>query len=295
MSPLRLCCVLMFCLFFNGVPFEKSPYRYEFAVCAIFQNEAPYLKEWIEYYKIVGAQHFYLYNNYSEDNYQEVLQPYIDEGIVELIDWEVPYFQYFGQKRAYMNAINKTKGIVKWLAIVDLDEFVVPKQNDTIPEFLLAFEQEGIGGVGINWQMFGTSFVPKIEEDQLLTEMLTLKAYEDHNENVHIKSIVRPEYVVEPPHVHHFHYIEGYSQVNANLEPFEGPRSPYIAVEKIQINHYWTKDETFFFSVKIPRRLAWGESPETIKKRLDALNQIEDTSIFRFLPLLRQSVSAEAL
>ncbi|MBA3237583.1 MAG: glycosyltransferase family 92 protein [Parachlamydiaceae bacterium] len=294
MSPIRLCCLLIFCLFFNGISAQIRPYRYDFAVCAIFQNEAPYLKEWIEYYKILGAQHFYLYNNFSEDHYLDVLQPYIDDGIVELVDWEVPIFQYFGQKRAYMNAINKTQGIVKWLAILDIDEFIVPKQNDTIPEFLSDFDQEGIAGIGINWQMFGTSFVQKIEEGQLLTEMLTLKAQEDHNENIHIKSIVRPEYVVEPPHVHNFHYKSGYFQVNANMEQFDGPRAPYIAVDKIQINHYWTKDETFFFSVKIPRRLSWGDSPETIKKRLDALNQIEDTSISRFLLPLRQGVFVES-
>lgn len=280
----RLCYLFLCCLILTA---KASAYTYDFAVCAIFQNEAPYLKEWIEYYKMLGAEHFYLYNNYSEDHYEAVLQPYLDEGTVELFDWEVPFFQYFGQKRAYMNAINRTQGIVKWLAIVDIDEYLVPKQHDTISEFLSTFDQEGIGGVGINWQMFGTSFVPKIEDGQLMTEMLTLKAVEDHHENVHIKSIVRPEYVVEPPHVHHFHYRDGYRQVNENMEPFEGPRSPAISVNKMQINHYWTKDEEFFFGVKVPRRLGWGESPETIKKRLDALNKVPDTSIFRFLPLLR--------
>ena len=44
---------------------------YNVSACAIFQNEAPYLKEWIEYHRLIGVEHFYLYNNGSTDNYDE--------------------------------------------------------------------------------------------------------------------------------------------------------------------------------------------------------------------------------
>lgn len=269
-----------------------STYSYDFGICAIFQNEAPYLREWIEYHKIVGAQHFYLYNNLSQDNFLQILQPYLNSGIVELVDWSMPEFQSYGQRMAYMDAIDKARGNIKWLAIIDIDEYLVPKANNTIPEFLSQFEKEGIGGVGINWQMFGTSFIPNITENQLLTELLTLKAREDHEENEHIKSIVRPEYVIEPPGVHNFTYREGYHQVNPNQEHFTGPIAPYIATDKIQINHYWAKDEAFFNSIKIPRRLNWGESMENIEHRLNALNKIKDTSIEPYLPKLRQNMFA---
>lgn len=283
---IRLAAILLSNLFFGHL----YAYQYDFAVCAIFQNEARFLKEWIEYHKIVGAQHFYLYNNDSQDDYLKVLQPYIDEGIVELVDWQAPDFQKSGQKKAYLDAINKTKDSVKWLAIIDLDEYLVPKIHDTIPAWLAEYTNDEIGGIGINWQMFGTSHVPKIEGNRLLTEKLTLKASENHSENIHIKSIVRPIHVVEPPHVHHFEYREGYHQINPNHEPFLGPFSPYITTDKIQINHYWTKDEEFLYETKIPRRQNWGESMESIESRVNALNQVEDTSIARFLPLLRKQM-----
>lgn len=272
---------------------KLEAYRYDFAICAVFQNEARFLKEWIEYHKIVGAQHFYLYNNESQDEYLKVLQPYLDEGSVELIEWNVPDFQHSGQKRAYLDAIGKSKENVKWLAIIDLDEYLVPKAHDSIVSWLSEYENEGIGGIGINWQMFGTSFVPKIEQHQLLTERLTLKALENHSENIHIKSIVRPEYVVEPVHIHHFEYREGYAQVNSNKEPFTGPFSPYVATDKIQINHYWTKDEEFLHETKIPRRQNWGETLGSIEERVNVLNQVEDTSIARFLPALRRQMFGE--
>ena len=42
-----------------------------------FKNEAPYLREWIEFNHIVGVDHFFLYNNNSEDNYEEIIEPYV--------------------------------------------------------------------------------------------------------------------------------------------------------------------------------------------------------------------------
>lgn len=269
---------------------SERTYEYDFAICAIFKNEAPYLKEWIEFHKIVGAKHFYLYNNQSEDHYLEVLKPYIDSCVVELVDWQDEDFLHRGQKMAYLDAIDKVKGKVKWLAIIDIDEYIVPKFKKTIPRILSSFEKDGVAGVGVNWQMFGTSSVPKISENELMVEKLVFKAPKYHSENIHVKSIVRPEYVVPPPHVHCFQYEEGYSCVNTLGEEFSGPFSPYITTAKLQINHYWTKDEDFFYRVKVARRMGWGEALEFIERRRDNLNSVKDRSIFRFLPLLRERV-----
>ena len=40
-----------------------SEKKYKLSICAIFKNEANYLKEWIEYHRMVGVEHFYLYNS----------------------------------------------------------------------------------------------------------------------------------------------------------------------------------------------------------------------------------------
>lgn len=55
--------------------------KYYMSVCAVFKNEAPFMKEWILYYQVIGADHIYLYNNNSDDNYQEVLQPLLIVGM----------------------------------------------------------------------------------------------------------------------------------------------------------------------------------------------------------------------
>ena len=52
------------------------------SITAVLQNEAPYIKEWIEYHRLVGVERFYIYDNESTDNVKEILKPYIDLGIV---------------------------------------------------------------------------------------------------------------------------------------------------------------------------------------------------------------------
>ena len=37
---------------------RKDEKKYQVSICAIFKNEAKYLKEWIEFHKIIGVEHF---------------------------------------------------------------------------------------------------------------------------------------------------------------------------------------------------------------------------------------------
>ncbi|KAJ3166375.1 hypothetical protein HK101_011926, partial [Irineochytrium annulatum] len=59
----------------------------EFYVVAVtmVKNMAPYLPEWIEHHLLLGIEHFVIFNNLGTDMSEEVLRPYIDEGIVEWI------------------------------------------------------------------------------------------------------------------------------------------------------------------------------------------------------------------
>lgn len=143
--------------------------KYQVAICAIFKNEAPYLREWIEFHRLVGIEHFYLYNNCSEDFYQEVLQPYIDEGVVTFIEW--PYQQ--AQMQAYQNCIERFRRDVQWLGFIDLDEFVIPKDKDTVGEVLAPFTKNR-SAVLLYWRLYGTS--GKIDRPRrgLVTEDFTV-------------------------------------------------------------------------------------------------------------------------
>ena len=37
---------------------EENEHKYEVSICAIFKNEAPFLKEWLDYHIIIGLEQF---------------------------------------------------------------------------------------------------------------------------------------------------------------------------------------------------------------------------------------------
>ena len=66
---------------------DRKEKNHNLSICAIFKNEAKFLKEWIEYHRLVGVDHFYLYDNGSTDRFKEILNPYIKDKTVTLIYW----------------------------------------------------------------------------------------------------------------------------------------------------------------------------------------------------------------
>lgn len=274
--------ILTLCLLLLAVA-AKADYRYTFCICGIFQNEAPYLKEWIEFHKLVGVEHFYLYNHRSSDNYLEVLKPYVDSGLVDLV--EVPTvadtIATFNplQSKCYTECLVNTRGISKWIAFLDIDEYLFAPDGKSVREVLADYD--GYGGIAVNWQIFGTSHVVKIPPGKLMIEMLTRCAPESYRANYHIKSIVRPERASHFLNPHHPQYLQGFYQVNTDKMPFEGRFSPYMRVNKLRINHYWTKDETFFYNVKIPRQQRLGGTPDPNKIQRE-MNAESNTAIVRY-------------
>lgn len=143
--------------------------KYRVCICAIFKNEAPYLQEWIEYNHIVGVDHFYLYNNNSEDDYMTILQPYIEKGLITLIDWPFNH----KQMEAYIDGIRRFAKDTKWMGFIDIDEFIVPKSTDSIYDFLKKFEKKR-GAVNIYWKLYGTSGLLDRDRSGLVVEDFTV-------------------------------------------------------------------------------------------------------------------------
>lgn len=266
--------------------------RYCVSACAIFQDEAPYLKEWIEYHRLIGVEHFYLYNNNSHDHYKEVLAPYIKKGIVELIDWPSPEDKDWTpyQVKAYNHCINISRGVTKWLAVIDLDEFIVLMDRKDLVSFLHDFDiLPHVGGVWMFWLVFGTSGIKKIPEDKLLIESLIMRSHKNFGWHHQVKTICKPHTVAKYA-VHGAVYKKGFMDVT---ETGFGGNGQNIEVNRIRLHHYWTRDIDFFLKVKVPRRERVQGKPYTkneIKGFLKQFNQTKDRSIFRFVPMLRERV-----
>jgi hypothetical protein len=91
------------------------------AVCALFHNERPYLAEWVLYHWVLGFDHFYLYDNESDDSPAAALAPLVARGLVTLVDWPGAA----AQGRQLAHCFNRSRTDVQWMANFDVDEFVV--------------------------------------------------------------------------------------------------------------------------------------------------------------------------
>lgn len=273
----------------------ESKYQYDLSIAAIFQDEAPYIKEWIEFHKLVGVQHFYLFNNLSHDDYKSVLEPYIKRGEVDLIEWpcESPTILDWRalQPRAYRQALDLARGKTRWLAVLDLDEFLFAVNEDNLVRFLDS-QFMHFGGVCVNQQIYGTSGIPNIPQGNLMIELLLYKAPTKAASNLYYKSIVRPECVAWCDNPHFFHYTPGYFPVNAIKEQVieKTGINTGIYVDEIRINHYWTRDEFHFQKVKIPRVLRRDSkfTPEMLMQTAEQYSEQYDPAILRFVPRLKR-------
>ncbi|MDL2243256.1 glycosyltransferase family 92 protein [Bacteroidales bacterium OttesenSCG-928-J19] len=242
---------------------------YYLAVCAIAKNEGPYFREWIEWHRKQGVEKFFIYDNESTDNTQEVLAPYIESGLVE-------YTYFPGQKQqlpAYDDCLEKHRRDTRWLAIIDLDEFIVPVKDKSIPDFLKRFENYPV--VEINWLVYGSGGA-KTREPGLVMDRFKKHALPAHVLNRHVKSIVDPRRVFSVIGCHEVARMSG-KAVDSHGEVIKkGFRDREAQHDVIRINHYAIKSYEEFLEKRSRGRA------RTVKQRnldyfnLFDLNDIED-------------------
>ena len=281
-----------------------NAYKHEIAVACMFRNGSFYLREFIEYYKLIGITKFYLGDNMSTDASMEILRPYILSGDVEIEQIEDMIGDkgndYFEQKihvPFYARCIAKSIGSVKWLACIDIDEFIVPVQKFTLLEALIPYE--AYAGIMLYWVNYGSSGLQKVPVDRLFLEVLT-KRMDLTKGDVLGKLIIRPERVHgfgNDPHV--VYSIMPYEVVSEN---FVTNAPVYLSihppVDILRINHYNVGDISHFYREKQPFytkyiALMHGLSSERIDQllnRIFAYNDVTDFIMERYIPQLRQKI-----
>lgn len=272
------------------LPSILSSYQYNLSMCAIFHDETPYLKEWIEFHKLVGFEHFYLCSNNNTDNFKEVLEPYIKSGLVELKEFYTDDHDHSIniQCKYYTEVIKKARKVSKWVAFLDIDEFLFPVENISLPEFLKYYDD--CAGLVVNWQVFGTSYVDKIPPNRLMIEMLT-RCSNEALDNLIVKTIVKPEHVrgfdIEP---YFAIYAPGYFQVNTDRLPVKGFATPYVQVNKLRINHYLLRDGDYFYNKILPYSIKAGLPINHLIEQSIMLNKDSNDLILRYVTALRQAM-----
>ena len=261
---------------------EKKRYQYNLCLTAIFRDEDVYLKEWIEYYKMLGVDHFYLYDHISCDSYRKVLSPYIEDGTVTLKTIKT---NIYPQVHVYTQAIRKYRYKTKYMMFVDIDEFVVPVKSDSIVESVESiFDNDSrVGAVGINWLCYGSSGY-KTRPDGLVIESYLNRAKDDFTNNKHVKTICNPRRVALQD-IHVSLLYPEYYEVNEEGNPFTGPFNYGCHYSKLRINHYSCKSEE-----EESRRYAKGFGNSSLKHYAPDVNEVHDDIMMKYVPALKEKM-----
>jgi SAM-dependent methyltransferase len=162
--------------------YRFKPRPATFGLVAMMRNEAPYLLEWIAYYRVLGFEQITIYDNQSNDASARILGPLARAGIVNAKFWADRPIK---QRRAYTNAIRKLRPFVKWCLFADLDEFLVLDPGLSLADLLP--DDPDISGIAIPWRMYGSAGL-RNRSPELIIERF-IKAAPDNARLV--KSLVR--------------------------------------------------------------------------------------------------------
>jgi len=244
--------------------FAKLPESFEHYLCAaaVVKNEGPYLREWIEYHTELGVEVFYIYDNDSTDNTEAILKPYIDSG-------RVVYKKFPGkgiQLSAIREQIDAARNKTYWLAILDLDEFICMKNEESLIDFLHGFE--GRAGVAAVWNTYEAAGIN--ETDGLVVEKSSKYKIGDSCAYP-FKSIVNPR-IVERAGVH---ICTFYSEMS--VDENRKRLSPHNPVSnRIAINHYQTKSLEKFLQKNVRKDVCYTSDDAPLTFPLTKFDELND-------------------
>ena len=118
---------------------NKITKKYTFGAClhdSLYNFHKPQtVIEWIEVHLLLGAE---IINIYLQDDLVDVynaIEPYVKEGLVEVIDWRLKepiikgYTRANGQRGVINECLYKNLYSVKYMSFCDVDEYIIPQSD----------------------------------------------------------------------------------------------------------------------------------------------------------------------
>ncbi|HVC62504.1 MAG TPA: glycosyltransferase family 2 protein [Acetobacteraceae bacterium] len=252
--------------------------------CAIFENAAPGLPEWLAYHRVVGVEHFVLYDNGSSDDPARAIRNSPLAEHVTLIHWP----QRPGQVAAYRHFIDIFAPGFEWAAFLDLDEFLLPLNGRNVVDTLDWLSNAS--AVLVHRRVFGIA-QPRDPPPGLVIETYDRRAADNFPAHRHARTIVRCNELLDvTQNPHEF-------RVNGPVFNTAGHLAPNSAIQdqpcyqNLVINHYYARsrpDALAKLQSQATAGAATAKGEPGVSDLLAALCQVQDTAIQAFAPAVRQ-------
>jgi hypothetical protein len=249
----------------------------------------------------VGAEHIFIYDNGSTDDSSRIIAPFLSDRRATLVPWATFDAGASPQRQAYAHAICNFGRQFRWMAFIDLDEFLFPVNAPDLRAALANYED--CPSLCVPWLMFGFSG-HETPPAGLVVENFTWRApfppEEDQDKLLKWKSIVQPDFIAQVGGVHMFGLASGITggfDERKVLVTRQGVAEPPPTCNVIRLNHYYTRSRQEF-AAKLDRPYEGVYNSKDLRKReamaeMIEANPVRDEAILRFVPALRERVALE--
>ena len=279
---------------FTDAPGAGKAQENNLAVVLICKDEEDYIDEWIRYHELAGVRHFYIYDNdYSSGSTAAKARAHNRGGVAVIVHpWRLKASAgkcvITPQQAAYVHAALCYGYKHRWMAFIDIDEFIVPRQHDTIIEALDRLKRHS--NISLVWSQFGhCGHATKPSDPCAFAYML--RHQPEARPNSFFKCVVNP-CKLSMVSLHEFRTIDmGTTTSNDKGQVEENSSRPsasgFVSSEFLQLNHYQSKsieeshaklNQTLHGALIEERKHA----VRTQSKKLST-NTVEDTAILDFL------------
>ena len=120
-------CYIIFCIKLNN--------KTKVCICTIGKRENLYVREYVDYYKSMGINKIFIYDNndLNDERFDIKLKDYIEKGFVEIVDFRGAIAP---QVKAMEDCRRNNYKKFNWLIFFDLDEFLFLRNFSNINDFL---------------------------------------------------------------------------------------------------------------------------------------------------------------
>ena len=154
------------------------------AICAVFQDAAARILEWVAFHRLIGVDRFVLYDLGSTDGTAALLARSRFGHQATVIDWA----RNDGPAAALADFVANHANRFTWAAIIELDEFLHPIDTDTIRSLLPRYDR--FSAVALRRLSFVTSG-QQIRPGQLVIGSYTSREPDDPALNDAMPTLVR--------------------------------------------------------------------------------------------------------
>ena len=178
------------------IPTYKQPNEIKTLICCIGKNENRYIKEYVEWHRMIGVTHIRIYDNNDVDGerFEDIIGDYVNSGYVDIVDVRG---QKVVQLKCYTECYHELKNDYDWILFIDCgDEYFTPSQRMTIGQYLSMPQFRNYDMIHVNLMTFGDNDKTEVTNEPLVTRFPNPIPYDtkvayDFPEDMHVSSIVR--------------------------------------------------------------------------------------------------------